>query len=83
MMSLASICTYLLSFFFCFGPQAATLPISIQTALDSGKIDEDVAQTILPLGCTINMDGSAIGYPCAVAFLAHTAKLVCLACMNN
>jgi Na+/H+-dicarboxylate symporter len=28
------------------------------------------------MGATINMDGSAIGYPCAVAFLAHTAKLV-------
>lgn len=54
---------------------AATLPISIQTALDSGKIEEKVANTILPMGATINMDGSAIGYPCAVAFLAHTAKL--------
>ena len=50
--------------------------MSIQTALDSGKVDEKVANTILPMGATINMDGSALGYPCAVAFLAHTAKLV-------
>ena len=55
--------------------------MSIQTALDSGKVDEKVANTILPMGATINMDGSALGYPCAVAFLAHTAKLVSIICL--
>jgi Na+/H+-dicarboxylate symporter len=54
---------------------AATLPMSIETALDSGLIDPNIVNTILPMGSTINMDGTAIGFPCAVSFLAHSAKL--------
>lgn len=34
---------------------AATLPISIKTAVDSGLIEESTANTLLPLGATINM----------------------------
>lgn len=54
---------------------AATLPVSIETALDSGLIDPNIVNTILPMGSTINMDGTAIGFPCAIAFLAHSDKL--------
>ena len=56
-------------------PQAATLPISIQTAVGSGQVEENTANTILPMGATINMDGAAIGYPCAISFMAHAARL--------
>lgn len=49
--------------------------MSILTAVNSGRVDESTANTILPMGATINMDGSAIGYPCAITFLAHTAQL--------
>ena len=54
---------------------AATLPVSIETALASGLIDSNIVNTILPMGSTINMDGTAIGFPCAIAFLAHSDKL--------
>lgn len=38
-------------------------------AIESG-IDEDTANFVLPLGGTVNMDGSAIYYPITVLFLA-------------
>jgi Na+/H+-dicarboxylate symporter len=34
---------------------AATLPISIRTAVESGLVEETTANTLLPLGATINM----------------------------
>eukprot|EP00602_Paraphysomonas_sp_CaronLab_P005310 CAMPEP_0185017614 /NCGR_PEP_ID=MMETSP1103-20130426/547_1 /TAXON_ID=36769 /ORGANISM="Paraphysomonas bandaiensis, Strain Caron Lab Isolate" /LENGTH=356 /DNA_ID=CAMNT_0027547109 /DNA_START=469 /DNA_END=1539 /DNA_ORIENTATION=+ len=54
---------------------AASLPVSIRTAIDSGLVAESTANTILPMGSTINMDGTAIGFPCAINFLAHSAGL--------
>lgn len=54
---------------------AATLPVTVETALESGLVDPNIANTILPMGSTINMDGTAIGFPCAIAFLAHSDKL--------
>lgn len=34
---------------------AATLPVAIETALESGLIDPNIVNTILPMGSTINM----------------------------
>jgi proton glutamate symport protein len=34
---------------------AATLPVSIKTAVESGLVEETTANTLLPLGATINM----------------------------
>lgn len=34
---------------------AATLPVSIKTAVDSGLVEEQTANTLLPMGATINM----------------------------
>lgn len=34
---------------------AATLPISIKTAIETGLVEESTANTLLPLGATINM----------------------------
>ena len=39
---------------------SATLPVSITCAQDNLGIDESVAGSVLPLGATINMDGTAI-----------------------
>jgi len=39
---------------------SATLPVSISCAQDNLGIDESVAGSVLPLGATINMDGTAI-----------------------
>ena len=49
---------------------AATLPVSKQCAEDLGA-DKDVAAFVLPLGATINMDGTAIYQCVATIFLAR------------
>lgn len=49
---------------------AATLPVSKQCADDLGA-DEDIAAFVLPLGATINMDGTAIYQCVATIFLAR------------
>lgn len=49
---------------------AATLPVSKQCAKDLGA-DEDIAAFVLPLGATINMDGTAIYQCVATIFLAR------------
>ena len=48
---------------------AATLPISEECAKDLGA-DKDIAAFVLPLGATINMDGTAIYQCVATVFLA-------------
>ena len=37
---------------------------------EANGISPVVAKFVLPLGATMNMDGSAIGFPCAAIFLA-------------
>ena len=49
---------------------AATLPVSKQCAEDLGA-DKDIAAFVLPLGATINMDGTAIYQCVATIFLAR------------
>ena len=49
---------------------AATLPVSKQCAEDMGA-DKDIAAFVLPLGATINMDGTAIYQCVATIFLAR------------
>lgn len=44
---------------FNFFPNLVTLPITMQCIEDLG-IDKRVSQFILPLGCTVNMDGTAL-----------------------
>ena len=50
---------------------AAVLPISIKTAEDKLGISPSVAQFIIPLGATINMDGTALYQGIAAIFLAQ------------
>jgi len=50
---------------------AATLPLTIQCAKDRGNPDV-VVDFAVPLGCLINMDGTAIYFPVVVVFLAQT-----------
>jgi len=51
---------------------AATLPVTISTAINDLKVDESIAQFTLPIGCTINMNGNAI----AMALTAVLASFV-------
>ncbi|EOD07727.1 hypothetical protein EMIHUDRAFT_218272 [Emiliania huxleyi CCMP1516] len=49
---------------------AGTLPVTTKCAIDSNNVHPAIARFVLPLGATINMDGSAIGFPCRVFFVA-------------
>ena len=50
---------------------AATLPVSIATAEDKLGVDAAKAAFVLPLGATVNMDGTALFEGIAVVFLAY------------
>ena len=53
---------------------AATLPVSKECADDLGA-NEEVASFVLPLGSTINMDGTAIYQCVATVFIASCANI--------
>jgi Na+/H+-dicarboxylate symporter len=48
---------------------AATLPVSIEEAERSGGCSKKAANFVLPLGATVNMDGTALYQAVAVVFL--------------
>ena len=50
---------------------AAVMPLSIKTAEEEMKVKPKVSQFIIPLGATINMDGTALYQIVAVFFLAQ------------
>jgi Na+/H+-dicarboxylate symporter len=47
------------------------MPISIKTAEEKLKVRPSIAQFIIPLGTTINMDGTALYQAVATIFLAQ------------
>ena len=50
---------------------AVVMPISIKTAEEKLKVRPSIAQFIIPLGTTINMDGTALYQAVATIFLAQ------------
>ena len=50
---------------------AATLPVTLELAEEKGKIKNEVAGFVLPLGATINMDGTALYEAVAAVFIAN------------
>ncbi len=50
---------------------AATLPVSMQVAEEKGKVKKETAGFVLPLGATINMDGTALYESVAAVFIAN------------
>jgi Na+/H+-dicarboxylate symporter len=50
---------------------AATLPVSMRTAEDNLDVSPGVASFVLPLGATMNMDGTALFEAVAAIFLAY------------
>ena len=48
---------------------AATLPVTIDTAQTRGGVSKQSAEFVLPLGATVNMDGTALYEAAAVVFL--------------
>jgi len=55
---------------FACSSSAATIPVSIDSVLSTGLVPETLARFIIPLGATINMDGTAIYFPVACVWLA-------------
>jgi len=50
---------------------SATLPVTIESAIEEGGCSRKSAGFVLPLGATINMDGTALFEAVAVAFIAQ------------
>ena len=61
-------------FAFTSASSAATLPVSKKCA-DSMGVDSDISSFVLPLGTTINMDGTAIYQCVATVFLTSCAGM--------
>ena len=58
-------------FGFSTSSSAATLPINKRTVTEELGVDDQIASFVLPLGMTINMDGTAIMQGVAVCFAAQ------------
>lgn len=54
---------------------AAVMPVSIQTAIENLGIRKNIAEFIIPLGATINMDGTALYQSVATIFLAQYFRI--------
>lgn len=50
---------------------AATLPVTLECVHENLKVEEEVSQFTLPIGATINMDGTSLYQAVAVVFLAQ------------
>lgn len=50
---------------------SATLPVTIETAIDEAKISPRAVKFVTPLGATINMDGTALYEAVAAIFIAQ------------
>ncbi len=57
-------------FGFSTSSSAATLPLNRQTTINELGVHKDIASFVLPLGMTVNMDGTAIMQVVATLFLA-------------
>lgn len=57
-------------FGFSTSSSAATLPLNTQTTTTELGVDKEIASFVLPLGMTVNMDGTAIMQVVATLFLA-------------
>ena len=49
----------------------ATMPVTLKTAEEDLKVDTKVSKFVIPLGTTVNMDGTALYQVIAVFFLAQ------------
>lgn len=50
---------------------AATLPVTMERVIEHVGVDEDVASFVLPLGATVNMDGTSLYQAVAAIFIAQ------------
>jgi proton glutamate symport protein len=50
---------------------AATLPVTMECVTDNLGVDEEVSSFVLPLGATVNMDGTSLYQAVAAIFIAQ------------
>src|SRR5690606_9085883 len=50
---------------------AATLPVTLECVEDNLKVDKKITSFVLPIGATVNMDGTCLYQSVAVVFLAQ------------
>ncbi len=50
---------------------AATLPVTMERTIEHLGVDEDVASFVLPIGATVNMDGTSLYQAVAAVFIAQ------------
>jgi len=60
---------------FATSSSAATLPVTLRCATDGLKVKPEVAGFVLPLGATVNMDGTALYEAAAALFVANLIGL--------
>ena len=54
---------------------AATLPMTYRSTVDDNRVDQRAASFVLPLGSTLNMNGTAMFVAIAAMFIAQAAGL--------
>lgn len=50
---------------------SATIPVTLECAIKNNKINPKIAEFVIPLGATINMDGTALYEAVAAVFIAQ------------
>ena len=50
---------------------AATLPVTMECVNDNLKVPEEISSFVLPIGATVNMDGTSLYQAVAVVYLAQ------------
>lgn len=54
---------------------AATLPLTMERTVEHIGVDEDIASFVLPLGATVNMDGTSLYQGVAAVFIAQALNI--------
>ena len=62
-------------FAFSTSSSAATIPVTLKTVTDDLGVKKDVSSFVVPVGATINMDGTAIMQGLATMFIASTVGI--------
>lgn len=59
--------------YFCFFHSSATMPVTINNLTNKAGLDPRVVNFVVPVGCTVNMDGTALYEAVASIFIAQVS----------